>query len=94
MNVGALLLILVIGIASVFGVIMAASATNVAPTDTYGNTVGLNVNNSSSAAIPVISTGSRVGAGVMLLVAGVIGISALVVLAWAISSGRKSGRGM
>ena len=94
MNILGLLIIMVIAITAVFGIVLAANATNVTPVDTFGHTPSMAVNNTSSIAGNVTAAGVQVGGGLVIFVAAVIGVSVLLALALLASSKRHgSGRG-
>ena len=96
MNIFMLLFIFLIGICAVFGVIYVGSQSQTAPiVDTYGSTTNASTNATHAAMGNLTATGTQVGGGIVLLIAGVIAFVVVIALAYVGTRKRGSsfGRG-
>jgi hypothetical protein len=93
MNVGIIILALMLAGASVFGIIMAASAHTTTYTDTYGNTTDTATNHTQGIVTNATGPAMSAGGGVVLLLAALmIVIVATVLISSAFGSSHHSTR--
>ena len=72
MNIFGLLMLFAVGIAAIFGIIMIGANHSDAPVDTYGNTTSEDTNQSRNISGNLTATGTQVGTGAVVLIAGII----------------------
>lgn len=84
MNLFALFMLLIVGVAAVMAVVLIGSQHSQPIVDTYGATMSNETNQSQATAGNLTATGTQVGTGAVLLVGGIISavvIGALILLA-------------
>ena len=72
MNVATLFLIILVAVGAVFGIIAIGAHQQQGFTDSYNNTLGNETNSTQVLMGNVTATGTQVGAGVVVLVGGII----------------------
>jgi len=81
MNVGALLMLFLVAVAAVIGIIYITHAGPTTPVDTFDRASSPNANATHELETNLTATGTQVGGGVILLIAGIFVILIIALLA-------------
>lgn len=80
MNVGMMLMLFLVACASIMGLFFVANQYSVPVTDTYGNVLSNQSNNTSVVVQDIAGAGLDIGTGVIIFIAMIIGVIMLVAL--------------